>query len=81
MQKYISDYSGIPAKLRELRLDAGYPIKYMAEQMGVSPSAVSAWEQGINGMTLNAFSDYCRVLGIDIIVEFRNTLHDLTAKR
>lgn len=78
--KYVQDYSGIPAKLREMRLDAGLTIRDIAEMMGVHGSTVSQWEQGVNGMSVNALTDYCRCIGATVYVEFRNELVDMSRK-
>lgn len=48
------------------RKKSGLSQKNLAEKMGVLPSRVSNWEQGINSPSLGVLVDLCEILGITL---------------
>lgn len=55
---------GIGARIRKYREQRGLNQKEFAQQIGVSNSRVSNWEQGINRPDADILADICRVLEV-----------------
>ena len=55
---------GIGARIRKYREERRLNQKEFAQQIGVSNSRVSNWEQGINRPDADILADICRVLEV-----------------
>ena len=51
-------------RIRKYREESGFSQKDFAQQLGVSNSRVSNWEQGINRPDADILADICRVLNV-----------------
>ena len=51
-------------RIRRIRKDRGLSQKAFAEQLGVSNSRVSNWEQGINRPDADILAQICQILNV-----------------
>lgn len=56
------DYGPIGHRIRRARQERGYTQEYVAERMNVSCQHISDIERGLNGMSIPALMDICRIL-------------------
>jgi Predicted transcriptional regulators len=56
----------ISTNISKYRKKSGMNQKSFAEKLGVTPSRVSNWEQGLNCPTIDILFDVCEVLSISI---------------
>ena len=51
--------------LRAKREEKHYTLQYVADQLGVTKTAVHCWENGKRSLYAKTFMDLCAVLGAD----------------
>jgi transcriptional regulator with XRE-family HTH domain len=54
----------IGARIRQYRESANLTQKQLADQIGVTNSRVSNWEQGVNRPDVDMLADICRALNV-----------------
>lgn len=70
----------IGSRIRKYREQAGLSQKQLAEQIGVSSSRVSNWEQGINRPDADILAALCTVLNVSpsLLLGIRVSTDELT---
>ena len=73
---------GIGARIRKYREQQGLNQKEFAQQIGVSNSRVSNWEQGINRPDADILAEICRVLDVSPseLLDVKLTTDELTER-
>ncbi len=56
----------ISKNLRKYRKQAKISQTELAKQLGISPSSVSNWEQGLNSIDIDTLFRVCKILGVKI---------------
>ena len=59
-------------RLREWRKEQGFPLKHVAQDLGVSVSVVSQWERGLrfpSARNLDRLADYMRITVGELLTE------------
>lgn len=56
--------SDIPKKLKELRVNAGYTQKQLAEKMNVSQTAIALWENGSREPSFDTIKEIAEIFGV-----------------
>ncbi len=59
------NYEPIGKRIKNARLEKKYTQEYIAEQLDVSCQHISDIERGLNGMSVPALMEFCRVLEVD----------------
>lgn len=52
--------------LRDLRIEKGYTLEQLAELLGVTPGAISHWENGLRTPGVIYFPKMAQALGVPI---------------
>lgn len=56
----------ISKNITKYREDAGFSQRELAQQLGITPSRISNWEQGANCPTIDILFEVCRALHVSI---------------
>ena len=56
----------ISKNITKYREDAGFSQRELAQQLGITPSRISNWEQGANRPTIDILFEVCRALHVSI---------------
>ena len=56
----------ISKNIKKYRENAGFSQRELAQQLGITPSRISNWEQGANCPTIDILFEVCRVLHVSI---------------
>ena len=56
----------ISKNITKYRENAGFSQRELAQQLGITPSRISNWEQGANCPTIDILFEVCRVLHVSI---------------
>ena len=59
------NYEPIGKRINSVRLEWKYTQEYVAEKLDVSCQHISDIERGLNGMSVPALMEFCKVLEID----------------
>ena len=59
------NYEPIGKRIKSVRLERKYTQEYVAEKLDVSCQHISDIERGLNGMSVPALMEFCKVLEID----------------
>lgn len=59
------DYEPIGKRIKEVRKKRGFTQEYVAEKLDISCQHISDIERGLNGMSVPALMELCKILDID----------------
>ena len=59
------DYEPIGKRIKEVRKKRGFTQEYVADKLDISCQHISDIERGLNGMSVPALMELCKVLDID----------------
>ena len=59
-------FNKLGGKLREIRLDRGYTLEFVADKVGLTPKAIHFYESGLRKISNPTIYQLCQVYHYDI---------------